>query len=59
VQPDFVRWCLDQICTDHVGLGNNAYDPNGSFVLDDSGNIYETTQSGGDGNAGTVWEITP
>ncbi|MGA2373577.1 MAG: choice-of-anchor tandem repeat GloVer-containing protein [Candidatus Korobacteraceae bacterium] len=43
------------------GNGNDADTPYGSVVLDGEGNIYGTTLygGGGDGDNGTVWEITP
>ena len=40
--------------------GNDGANPAfGDLVFDQSGNIYGTTQSGGSGGSGTVFELTP
>jgi uncharacterized repeat protein (TIGR03803 family) len=39
-------------------LGDGAY-AGGTPVLDHAGNLYGMTQSGGDANAGTVYELSP
>ena len=33
--------------------------PSGAVILDSGGNLYSTTENGGSGGAGVVWEITP
>ena len=38
------------------GVGSN---PCGNVILDSSGNLYSTTQGGGTGEVGVVFEITP
>jgi uncharacterized repeat protein (TIGR03803 family) len=37
----------------------DGYSPETSLVMDSHGNLYGTTQDGGSGNGGTVFEITP
>ena len=39
--------------------GNDGYWPSSNVVMDASGNLYGTTQSGGQYGYGVVWEITP
>jgi uncharacterized repeat protein (TIGR03803 family) len=39
--------------------GNDGKYPNGSLVLDTSGNLYGTTEAGGTNGAGVVFEIVP
>ena len=39
--------------------GDDGEDPIGAVTLDSSGNVYGTTNFGGSGEGGTVWEITP
>jgi uncharacterized repeat protein (TIGR03803 family) len=39
--------------------GTDGYGPNGSLIIDSSGNLYGTTGSGGTGTGGTAFEITP
>lgn len=39
--------------------GSDGYYPVGSLVMDASGNLYGTTESGGTANAGAVFELTP
>lgn len=42
-----------------LGGGQDGLGPLSSLVLDKSGNLYGTTQSGGSGSAGTVFELSP
>ena len=37
----------------------DGIEPNGSLIMDASGNLYGVTKSGGANNTGTVFEITP
>jgi uncharacterized repeat protein (TIGR03803 family) len=39
--------------------GRDGSDPMGSLFLDESGNLYGTTYSGGSSSAGVVFEVTP
>jgi uncharacterized repeat protein (TIGR03803 family) len=39
--------------------GQDGFYPDGSLLLDGAGNLYGTTQAGGTGSCGTVFEITP
>lgn len=39
--------------------GDDGDDPWGGLILDQSGNLYGTTVSGGDGGGGTVYELAP
>ena len=39
--------------------GNGGWDPWGGVVIDAAGNVYGTTEFGGNYSRGTVWEITP
>ena len=39
--------------------GGIGYNPAGSVILDSSGNLYTTTQDGGPGEVGLVFEVTP
>ena len=41
------------------GNGNDGEYPHSSVLFDANGNLYGTTQYGGNPGAGTVWEITP
>ena len=43
----------------HTFTGSDGADPNGQLVLDSSGNLYGTTESGGTHGLGVIWEITP
>jgi uncharacterized repeat protein (TIGR03803 family) len=43
----------------HAFSGSDGSWPTDSVVLDASGNVYGTTNVGGDGNWGVVWEIMP
>lgn len=38
---------------------DNGDFPSGNVILDSSGNLYSTTEYGGSGGQGVVWEITP
>lgn len=39
--------------------GRDGSDPMGNLFLDESGNLYGTTYSGGSSSAGVVFEVTP
>lgn len=39
--------------------GSDGANPNGSLILDQSGNLYGVTSSGGPSNQGTVFEVSP
>jgi uncharacterized repeat protein (TIGR03803 family) len=39
--------------------GTDGGEPEGGVIVDAKGNLYGTTQSGGAGGAGTVFELTP
>jgi hypothetical protein len=60
--PSNGGWIYNSVSFD----GNNGQVPLGSVILDAAGNIYGTTQSGGNGpcnvegitGCGVVWEIT-
>ena len=52
--PDGVETILHSFANDSTDGGY----PAASLILDNSGNLYGTTQSGGSGNSGTVFEIT-
>jgi uncharacterized repeat protein (TIGR03803 family) len=41
------------------GTGNDGYSPSGNLIFDAAGNLYGTTQFGGPGGGGTVFEMTP
>jgi uncharacterized repeat protein (TIGR03803 family) len=43
----------------HTFSGPDGETPNGQLVLDSSGNLYGTTESGGTHGYGVIWEITP
>jgi uncharacterized repeat protein (TIGR03803 family) len=43
----------------NFGSCNSGCDPVGNVILDEQGNVYGTTLSGGSPGVGTVWEITP
>jgi uncharacterized repeat protein (TIGR03803 family) len=53
----FCRWTSTYLHTFGTGL-DGAY-PNSPVVLDGAGNIYGTTQSGGNFDGGTVWKLMP
>ena len=38
---------------------SDGQNPRGALILDGKGNLYGTTQTGGPGGAGTVFELTP
>jgi uncharacterized repeat protein (TIGR03803 family) len=50
---------VETILHDFVGNGTDGINPQGSLVMDSQGNLYGTTFTGGVGNLGTVFEITP
>ena len=39
--------------------GSDGISPSGSVVFDSEGNLYGTTQTGGDENGGTVYQLSP
>jgi uncharacterized repeat protein (TIGR03803 family) len=39
--------------------GSDGANPNGGLILDQSGNLYGTTNQGGTGQGGTVFELSP
>jgi hypothetical protein len=39
------------------GSGTDGYHPSGDLILDSSGNLYGTTQAGGEQGAGIVFQI--
>jgi uncharacterized repeat protein (TIGR03803 family) len=39
--------------------GADGADPNGVLIMDSAGNLYGTTDQGGTGNHGTVFELSP
>jgi len=41
------------------GSGTDGYFPAAGLILDSAGNLYGTTRSGGSGNLGTVFMLTP
>jgi uncharacterized repeat protein (TIGR03803 family) len=41
------------------GAGSDGYSPSGNLIFDAAGNLYGTTQFGGPGGGGTVFEMTP
>jgi uncharacterized repeat protein (TIGR03803 family) len=43
----------------NFGNSGDGNEPLGDVVFDAAGNLYGTTQSGGENSSGTVWEITP
>jgi uncharacterized repeat protein (TIGR03803 family) len=43
----------------HSFNGNDGQQPYAGLLMDAAGNIYGTTASGGSGNAGNVFEVTP
>jgi len=43
----------------HTFVGADGAQPDANLTLDDNGNIYGTTLTGGPGGAGVVFEITP
>lgn len=49
-------WTLDTLYTFHGADGAN---PVGGLVFDQAGNLYGTTEYGGAGNGGTVFELSP
>jgi uncharacterized repeat protein (TIGR03803 family) len=40
-------------------IGKDGYEPPAGLVIDQAGNLYGTTCSGGYAGSGTVFEITP
>ena len=43
----------------HNFIGIDGAQPDANLTLDDNGNIYGTTLTGGPGGAGVVFELTP
>jgi uncharacterized repeat protein (TIGR03803 family) len=43
----------------NFGSGTDGSDPWASLIFDSAGNLYGTTQSGGLGSGGTVFQLTP
>ena len=43
----------------HIFDGSDGDGPSSGVTFDSSGNMYGTTQQGGSGGWGTVWELTP
>jgi uncharacterized repeat protein (TIGR03803 family) len=43
----------------HSFNGTDGYGPQATLIFDAAGNLYGTTQYGGDSRAGTVFELTP
>ena len=41
------------------GSGNDGRSPNGSLIMDDDGNLYGTTSSGGVPGGGTAFKLSP
>ena len=39
--------------------GSDGANPNGGLIFDQSGNLYGTTNQGGTGQGGTVFELSP
>ena len=52
----FSNW-INTLLYDFAG-GNDGSFPTGSLVVDNSGDIYGTTQQGGSNNGGTLYEFT-
>jgi hypothetical protein len=53
----FCRWTVTNLHT--FGTGADGAYPNSPVVLDSAGNIYGTTQAGGNFDDGTVWKLKP
>jgi len=49
------QWVLTTIY--NFGGGATGEDPNGGIILDSAGNLYGSTGSGGNNNAGEVFEL--
>ncbi len=43
----------------HFFQGSDGLTPQGGVITDSAGNVYGTTESGGSGGGGTVYEISP
>jgi len=43
----------------HEFTGENGQTPDGALILDGHGNLYGTTEAGGSGHVGTVFELSP
>jgi len=53
-------WTLDVLHRfQGTWCGSDGYNPAAGLVLDEAGNLYGTTVSGGMGGLGTVFELTP
>ena len=59
VPPSIFGGWTETILYRFQGGSDGAYPGFGDLVFDASGNIYGTTQEGGNANAGTVFELTP
>jgi uncharacterized repeat protein (TIGR03803 family) len=44
---------------DNGGTNTSGYFPLGRLLMDEAGNMYGATLNGADGNAGTIFELTP
>ena len=43
----------------HTFVGSDGAQPDANLILDDKGNLYGTTATGGPGGYGVVFELTP
>jgi len=43
----------------HTFVGSDGAEPDANLILDDKGNLYGTTATGGPGGAGVAFELTP
>jgi len=51
------RWKHTTLCSFHLGQNGNA--PFAGLVLDKAGNLYGTTQRGGNSDQGVVFKLSP